>query len=122
MKWTSIGAGLLAIAVVLGAFLAHGLKDQLSPYSIEVFQKANFYHFVHALGILLVVILARVGAIGEHMVNKLAMLFFAGIILFSGSLYALAITDIKIFGAITPLGGTSFIIAWSWLARTSAST
>ena len=111
MTWTSVAAALLALAVMLGAFGAHGLRDRLDAYSMEVYQKAVFYHFIHALGLLIVSLAPRTANL--VWVN---ILLLAGILIFSGSLYLLAITGVRTLGAITPLGGLSFIAAWLLLA------
>ena len=116
MNWTAIGAVFMALAVMLGAFGAHGLKDRLTEYQMSVYEKAVFYHFVHALGILIVALLARAGAIGLPGANRGGWLLSIGILIFSGSLYALAISGVRVLGAITPLGGIAFIAAWLVLA------
>jgi uncharacterized membrane protein YgdD (TMEM256/DUF423 family) len=116
MNWTAVGALLLALAVALGAFGAHGLKGRLDAYSIGVYEKAVLYHFLHALGILLVALLARTGAISGAGQARVAWLLFVGILLFSGSLYVLAVSGIRALGAITPLGGLAFIAGWLLLA------
>ena len=98
------------IVITLGAFGAHGLKDQLSEYSMSVYEKAVLYQMFHALGILLVTLL---GQTIENLDVSLSIWFFViGIVLFSGSLYLLAITGIKSFGIITPIGGFFFVIGW----------
>jgi uncharacterized membrane protein YgdD (TMEM256/DUF423 family) len=116
MNWTAIGAVFLALAVMLGAFGAHGLKDRLSEYSMSVYEKAVFYHFVHALGLLIVALLAKAGSISAGGANRVGWLLSIGIVIFSGSLYALAISGVRVLGAITPLGGIAFIAAWAVLA------
>lgn len=116
MNWTAVGAILLAAAVALGAFGAHGLRSRLDTYSMSVYEKAVFYHFVHALGILLVALLARTNAISPAGQERVGWLLAAGILVFSGSLYALAISGVRMLGAITPLGGIAFIAAWLMLA------
>lgn len=116
MNWIAVGAFLMALAVAMGAFGAHGLRNRLDAYSMSVYEKAVFYHFVHALGILLVALLARTGAISIAGQARAAWLLFIGIVVFSGSLYALAISGARILGAITPLGGLAFIGGWLVLA------
>jgi uncharacterized membrane protein YgdD (TMEM256/DUF423 family) len=116
MNWTALGAVLMALAVSMGAFGAHALKERLDEYSLSVYEKAVFYHFIHALGILLVALLARTGAISDSAEARAGWLFAIGILLFSGSLYALAISGTRILGAITPFGGVAFIAGWLVLA------
>lgn len=100
----------MALAVILGAFGAHALKSKLSPEMVNIYKTGVEYHFYHALGILLI------GAVSLHMPSSLmnwaAILLLIGIVLFSGSLYLLAITGIKSLGAITPIGGVGFISGW----------
>lgn len=115
-RWLSISSLCMALAVALGAFAAHGLKKSLSEYSLEVFGKANFYHFIHGLGLLLVVLLCETRIIGLELAERVCLLMFMGIVVFSGSLYALALTDLKWLGAVTPIGGSLFIISWLLLA------
>lgn len=112
MNWAAVGAFLMALGVALGAFGAHGLKNRLDAYSISVYEKAVFYHFINALGILLVALLARTTAISLAAQARVGWLLLIGIILFSGSLYALAISGVRILGAITPIGGIAFIAGW----------
>ncbi len=116
MNWTTTAAVFMALAVMLGAFGAHGLKDRLSEYSMSVYEKAVFYHFVHALGLLIVALLAKTGSLNSVGANRVAWLLSIGIVVFSGSLYALAISGVRILGAITPIGGIAFIAAWLLLA------
>ena len=116
MNWTVIGSFLLALAVALGAFGAHGLKNKLDAYSLSVYEKAVFYHFIHALGILVISTLVRSGGMTPSGATRSAALLFAGIFLFSGSLYVLAISGVRALGAITPLGGIAFIAGWLYLA------
>lgn len=106
----------MALAVCLGAFGAHGLRTRLDAYSMSVYEKAVLYHFIHALGILLVALLARAGAISLPGQARVAWLLFAGIVIFSGSLYVLAISGVRALGAITPVGGLAFIAGWVVLA------
>lgn len=99
--------GLLAVA--LGAFGAHGLKDILTRNeTAAIWEKAVFYHFIHAV---MLFMLAR----QEPVPAGPWLCFFSGIIVFSGSLYLLAVTDQRWLGAITPFGGVSFMLGWGWL-------
>lgn len=103
--------GLLAVA--LGAFGAHALKDILSEYSTGIWHTAVQYQMFHATGILVIGILMSQKLIGNTTLLKWAgILMNGGIIFFSGSLYVLAVTGIKILGAITPIGGVLFLTAW----------
>jgi uncharacterized membrane protein YgdD (TMEM256/DUF423 family) len=105
-----IGAINAAIAVAAGAFAAHGLRGRLEARALEVFETGARYHMYHALAIILAALVATSGA------RTAGWLFQAGIVVFSGSLYALALTDIKILGAITPICGLAFLAGWVWLA------
>ena len=103
-------AFLLAIAVAAGAFGAHALKTHLSAEMLQTWKTAVDYHFYHALGLLLIGVLAVV--MPDLSTKWPAILLFAGIVLFSGSLYTMALSGIKALGAITPIGGLSFIAGW----------
>lgn len=115
MNSAAIGAFSLAVAVALGAFGAHGLKSHLDAYLMGVWEKAVFYHFIHSLGLLAIGLAARAGSLNAAAASRVSWLLLAGIILFSGSLYTLALTRVTALGAITPLGGIAFIAAWIWL-------
>jgi uncharacterized membrane protein YgdD (TMEM256/DUF423 family) len=110
--WASLGALNAFLAVSAGAFGAHALKARLTPDLLAVFETGARYHMFHALGLFAVAFLAgqglRVGAAGVAML--------AGIVLFSGSLYALALSGVRVFGAITPVGGLGFLLGWALLA------
>ena len=110
MNWSAIGAAALALAVVLGAFGAHGLKGRVDDYAVGIWERAVFYHFVHALG-LLVLPLFRI-----RRANWVAALLMIGILLFSGSLYVLVLSGVRMVGVVTPFGGLAFIAAWLLLA------
>src|ERR1700733_15160762 len=116
MNWTAVGAILMGLAVGFGAFGAHGLKGRLDDYSMSVYEKAVLYHFFHALGLLIVSILTRIGAITEHAGTWVCWLLLAGIVLFSGSLYVLPLSGGRALGAVTPFGGLAFLAAWFSLA------
>jgi len=110
----------MALAVAIGAFGAHGLKPYLDEYGMEVFKTASLYHFVHGLGLFAVVILAHQR--GNSTWLSLAFsAFLVGIVIFSGSLYILALRSAfpaipGWLGAITPLGGLAFIVGWLSIA------
>lgn len=106
-----LGAANMALAVMLGAFGAHGLKNKLEPYYLDVYKTGVDYHFYHALGLLVVGLLAQ-WLQQSGLLSTSGWLMQAGILLFSGSLYILALSGIKWLGAITPIGGTLFILAW----------
>jgi len=116
VNWTATSAILLALAVALGAFGAHGLQGRLDAYSLGVYEKAVFYHFIHALGMLAVPLLVRAGLISESTGKWTGWLLLSGIVLFSGSLYLLALTGVTVLGAITPIGGLAFLLGWACLA------
>jgi len=111
--WIAVGAVNAALAVAAGAFAAHGLRDRLDARSLEVFETASRYHMYHALAIVAAGILASSALRGAQIA---AWIFQAGIVLFSGSLYALALTGAKGLGAVTPLGGVAILAGWLWLA------
>ena len=112
MNKALVAAGAIngGLAVAAGAFAAHGLRDRLEARSLEIFETAARYQMYHALAMILAAVIATSDA------KTAGWIFQAGIIVFSGSLYALALTDVKLLGAITPLGGLAFLAGWAWLA------
>jgi uncharacterized membrane protein YgdD (TMEM256/DUF423 family) len=116
MNWSVVGAILLALGVMLGAFGAHALRGRLDDYSLGVYEKAVLYHFIHALGLLIVSVFPRIGVLTQSAGTWVCSLLCAGVVLFSGSLYVLALTGVRGLGAVTPFGGVSFIAAWLVLA------
>ena len=116
MNWSAIAAFFLALAVGLGAFGAHGLKARLDAEHLDIYKTAVLYHFLHALGLLIVSVLPKAGALSTESANSVCWLLAAGILIFSGSLYVLAISGVGILGAITPFGGVAFILGWLLLA------
>lgn len=100
------------LAVALGAFGAHGLRDRLSTESMAIYQTGVQYHMLHALALL------AVAAMADKIRNAatIGWLFIFGVLIFSGSLYLLAITGQNWLGAITPLGGICFLAGWGMLA------
>jgi len=110
-----LASALLFIAVATGAFGAHALKAKLTPELLAVYQTAVQYHFWHALGLLAVALLLM------HKPDSVALavaawLLVAGLLVFCGSLYVLALTGIRAFCAVTPFGGVAFLAAWIALA------
>ncbi len=103
------------LAVALGAFGAHGLKNRLSADMMAVYETAVQYHFYHSFALLAVALLLQLG-VQHAALRAAAWLFGLGIVVFSGSLYALALSGVKVLGAITPIGGLMFLIAWACLA------
>jgi len=103
-----LGGLFAAFSVILGAFAAHGLKSKISEQAIVTFQTGVTYQMYHALALILFALVAKQGV----PLNWGSGFLVAGILLFSGSLYALALTGVKWFGPITPLGGLCFIIGW----------
>lgn len=109
--FVAIGGINAILAVALGAFGAHGLEGSLSSDMMEIFETGVKYHFYHALGLI------AVGLVATHLPDSSLLtisgwLMLAGIVLFSGSLYALSTTGIGWLGAVTPIGGVCFIAAW----------
>jgi len=113
-KFAFYGAILMALAVGFGAFGAHGLKNIVTKEMLVVFHTGVEYQFYHALGLFCVAFIAHFD--NSKRVNIAGYSMLIGIILFSGSLYAMTFTGIKILGAITPIGGVAFIVAWVLLA------
>jgi uncharacterized membrane protein YgdD (TMEM256/DUF423 family) len=104
------------LAVALGAFGAHGLKQRLSADLLAVFQTGVQYHFYHTFALLAVgLLMLQMPTSGA--LRWSGILFIAGIVVFSGSLYILSLTGVRWLGAITPLGGVAFLVAWLLLAR-----
>ena len=113
-KFAFYGALFMVIGVAVGAFGAHGLKQILTKEMAIVYHTGVAYQFYHALGLFAVAFVAHFNPSKKVAWAGYMMIF--GIVLFSGSLYALSITHIMWLGAITPVGGTSFIVAWVLLA------
>src|SRR5215831_20101419 len=104
-----IAAALCFVAVAVGAFGAHGLRSTLEARGmLDAWNKAVFYHFIHAVALL---VLALYGTINRGA----CWLLLIGILLFSGSLYLLAVTNLRWLGAVTPFGGLCFLAGWAWL-------
>ncbi|MCG7198269.1 DUF423 domain-containing protein [Marinobacter pelagius] len=115
MRWPLVAGALLALlAVMAGAFGAHGLRRMVSERTLEVFQTAVTYQMYHALALILVAVLAGVG-MSRRLLGIAAGFYLAGVLLFSGSLYLLVFTGYHWLGPLTPLGGVCFMIGWGLL-------
>ncbi len=111
--WIQVSAGLLMLAVLLGAFGAHALKGMVTAERLAVFHTGVQYQVYHALGLLVLSIWAHLKP--EINLTGVREWLFAGVMLFSGSLYALVLLDMGWLGAVTPLGGVSFVLGWGLL-------
>ena len=114
--WVKLAGALMFLAVGLGAFGAHAWRGKLTGYYLDVYKTAVLYHFIHALGLFIVAWLSTQSQ--DPKISYAGRAFAAGIILFSGSLYLLSITQMKWLGAVTPLGGLSFLIGWAFIFLT----
>jgi uncharacterized membrane protein YgdD (TMEM256/DUF423 family) len=108
----ALGGAAALLAVALGAFGAHALKSRLSPEMLAVWHTGIEYHALHALGLLAVGIVA-LNLPGSSLVRWAGWIMLAGIVLFSGSLYLLALSGERWLGAVTPVGGLAFLAAWA---------
>jgi uncharacterized membrane protein YgdD (TMEM256/DUF423 family) len=113
MNWLVVAAINGFLAVAAGAFAAHGLQGKLDAHGLSVFETGARYQMYHALAIGLAALAARNGASGA---NVASAFFLAGIVLFSGSLYLLALTGERGLGFVTPFGGLAFLVGWAALA------
>lgn len=104
------------LAVGAGAFGAHGLRSTLSPEALGWWKTAADYHLVHALAMLVAALYAAHLEVPGRALVVAPFAFLVGIVLFSGSLYTMALTDVRALGAVTPLGGTAFLVGWGALA------
>ncbi len=121
MPWISIAAVLGALAVALGAFGAHALKERLTPQALAIFETAVRYQFYHALALLTVVpverwVSSQGSAGGTRWATWAGWAFLVGVAVFSGSLYLMVATGWRKLGMVTPLGGLSFMAGWLMLA------
>lgn len=107
------GAINMFIAVAAGAFGAHALKQSLSPEMLTIWHTAANYQMMHALGLIAIGLLMP--RFNQILLKRAGITMLIGIFIFSGSLYALALTGIRILGAITPIGGVAFLLAWAML-------
>ena len=106
-RFAAIAAFLGGLAVMLGAFGAHAIKDRVSPADLEIWKTGAHYHLIHAVALLALALYDKKGSY-----RTVCWLWIAGISIFGGSLYALVLTQARVFGAITPIGGLCLIIGW----------
>jgi uncharacterized membrane protein YgdD (TMEM256/DUF423 family) len=104
------------LSVVGGAFASHALKEKLTDRALAIFETGARYQMYHALALLLVALLLSRAQESQTFFAVAGWAFIVGTVIFSGSLYALSLTDIKFLGAITPLGGVAYIVGWGCLA------
>lgn len=110
----TIAAILGGLSVAAGAFASHALRDRLSDRALDIFETASRYQMYHALAMLMVdVMLSRSTA--RPLLTAAGFCFLGGVVIFSGSLYALSLSGIKWLGAVTPLGGAAFLVGWGCL-------
>ncbi|HMJ12451.1 MAG TPA: DUF423 domain-containing protein [Polyangiaceae bacterium] len=112
MDWLKVSAALGFAGVALGAFGAHGLRHKLTPQLLDAYQTGVLYHLIHAVALFGLALYARTTSVA---IGVPASLFALGILLFSGSLYLLAVTSVNRLGLVTPLGGLCFLAAWAAL-------
>ncbi|HYO70067.1 MAG TPA: DUF423 domain-containing protein [Archangium sp.] len=112
--WLILGAASAFLSVAAGAFGAHALRARLTPDLLTIFETGARYHMYHSLGLIAIGLLIQVRP--SPLLNSAGWAMAVGILLFSGSLYALALSGVRALGAITPLGGLGFLAGWLLLA------
>lgn len=113
-QWLILGAASAFLSVAAGAFGAHALRARLTPDLLTIFETGARYHMYHSLGLIAIGLLMQVRP--SPLLNGAGWAMLVGILLFSGSLYALALSGVRALGAITPLGGLGFLAGWLLLA------
>jgi uncharacterized membrane protein YgdD (TMEM256/DUF423 family) len=117
MLWVRIGCILMFLGVALGAFGAHALRGRLTVDMLAVFETGIRYHFYHGLGLFVVAWLSETHP--SSWINAAGWCFFAGVVIFSGSLYVLSMSGVRWWGAVTPIGGVAFLAGWLFLTIAS---
>lgn len=112
--WIAIGSIMAGLSVVMGAFGAHGLRERLAPEMLQIYEIGARYQMYHALAVLAVGLVQI--KIDHPMLSVAGWCFVVGTVIFSGTLYALSLTGIRILGMITPIGGAIFILGWAAMA------
>jgi uncharacterized membrane protein YgdD (TMEM256/DUF423 family) len=108
-------------AVASGAFATHALREHLTDRSLEIFETGARYQMYHALALLAVALLLSRAESAQVLLTMSGVAFIAGVVIFCGSLYALSLSEIKILGAVAPIGGAAFLIGWGCLAVAALS-
>jgi uncharacterized membrane protein YgdD (TMEM256/DUF423 family) len=121
MDWVKTAGASGFLGVASGAFGAHILRGRLSPEMLAIWHTGVLYHLIHALALLALALFARSNPSRGTDIRWGGIFFLAGIILFSGSLYALSLTGVRALGAVTPLGGIAFLLGWAWVILKFAS-
>ena len=116
-----IAAVLGGLSVAGGAFASHALREKLTERSLEIFETGARYQMYHALALLAVAILLNRSDVAQSLLTVSGFAFIAGVLLFSGSLYALSLSGIKVLGAVAPIGGVAFLVGWGCLAVAALS-
>lgn len=116
-----IAAILGGLSVAGGAFASHALREKLTDRALEIFETGARYQMYHALALLAVAILLSRAELAQSWLTTAGFAFIAGVLIFSGSLYALSLSGIKWMGAVAPIGGTAFLIGWGCLAVAALS-
>ena len=111
LNWIQLGSLYMFLAVVLGAFGSHALKEKISVYALDIYKTGVLYHFIHALGLFIVAWLTTVSS--DPKIHYAGLFFMLGVVFFSGSLYLLSVTEMKWLGMVTPLGGIFFLTGWA---------
>lgn len=111
-----LGSVLAGLAVTAGAFASHALREQLTERALSIFETATKYQMYHSLALLFVGLLFYILQESSQLLKVAGFAFIVGIVLFSGSLYGLSLTQIKILGIITPFGGIAFLLGWGCIA------
>jgi len=109
-RWLILGAASAFLSVAAGAFGAHALRARLAPDLLTIFETGARYHMYHSLGLIAIGLLMQLRP--SPLLNGAGWAMLVGILLFSGSLYALALSGVRALGAITPLGGLGFLVGW----------
>lgn len=110
MIWVKLASLTMFLGIALGAFGAHAFKGKVDAYFLDIFKTGALYHMIHGLGLFVVAWLSSISQ--DPKITWAGILMILGILLFSGSLYIMAFTGLRALGAVTPLGGLSFLAAW----------